>query len=478
MESYVLSLELESRTEVNRLRTVRQWVTVIITVVVCALILLGWLFIGEQGKLLRAEQRMIQYLFHEIRNPLNHVVNGIESMLLETPGLDHATVEHLKSCMRGGELITRLLDDVLNIAKLESGVPLNLARTCLTELCSNAVRISALSATSRGTRCIFVPGEGTGGYYLADSTRLSQVLINLLSNSVKYVGDGGLVRLCMNVVRRTGHSHEIVFSVEDNGPGVSAAEQAAMFTKFQTFHKSSGTGLGLYLTSVIVGRMGSKIRVSSPPVSPDMEHGTAFSFTVSLKEVSTCGPSSAILTSPLSASLLKPWPPSVLAEGRCRGYEKKGIPATAIQSLRVLIVDDESINVRILVRKLTREPIGALGWTVDTASSLPECLEKTTQGLPYDVLFLDECFRGSEITGSGYISTLRSRGVNATVFMCSANCSKSDELRYRKLGAAGVFPKPVPDGATLLAAVSQSLRVDSTEFGEAANPRVRPALLR
>lgn len=479
MESHVLSLELESRTEVNRLRTVRQWVTVVITVVVCALILLGWLFIREQGKLLRAEQRMIQYLFHEIRNPLNHVVNGIESMLLETPGLDHATLEHLKSCMRGGELITGLLDDVLNIAKLESGVPLNLTRTCLAELCSNAVRISALSATSRGTRCLFVPGEGTGGYYMADSTRLSQVLINLLSNSVKYVGDGGLVRLRMNVVKRTGHSHEIAFSVEDNGPGVSSAEQAAMFTKFQTFHKSSGTGLGLYLTSVIIGRMGSKIRVSSPPESPDMEHGTAFSFTVSLKEaVSTCGSSSAILASPLSTSLLKPRSPIVMAEGRYRGDERKGIPATAIQSLRVLVVDDESINVRILVRKLTREPIGALGWTIDTASSLPECLEKTTQGLPYDVLFLDECFRGSEVTGSGYISTLRSRGVRATVFMCSANCSKSDESRYRKLGAAGVFPKPVPDGATLLATVSQSLHVNSTPFGDVTDPRVSPALFR
>lgn len=453
MESYVLSLELESSREVDRLRTVRQWVTVVTTVVTSALLLLGWLFIRGQTKLLRGEQRMIQYLFHEIRNPLNHVVNGIENVLVDTPRLGHAAMEQLKSCRQGGELITCLLDDVLNIAKLESGVPLNLTRTCLSELCANVVRVSALSATSRGTRCVFVPGEGTDGFYQADGTRLQQVLINLLSNSVKYVGDRGLVRLRMDVVRRSDHDHQIAFSVEDDGPGVSSAEQAAMFVKFRTFHKNSGTGLGLHLTSVIVRRMGGDITVTSPP--PGMEHGSAFSFTVSLK---TELPSSGKLSGSSPTCILKPNPPSSpLFGGMDRSEEKKRPPLT-MQSLRVLVVDDESINVKILERKLTREPIAALGWTVETAFSLPECLEKSTKGPPYDVLFLDECFPGHATTGSAYISTLRAQGVTAAVFMCSANCSRSDEVRYRKLGAAGVFPKPVPNGATLLAVVAQSLQ--------------------
>lgn len=289
-------------------------------------------------------------------------------------------------------------------------------------------------------------------------------MINLLSNSVKYVGDGGLVLLRMDVVRRSDHDHQIAFSVEDNGPGVSSTEQAAMFMKFRTFHKNSGTGLGLHLTSVIVGRMGGDITVTSPP--PGMKHGSAFSFMVSLKAESC---SSDKLSGSSPAYILKSRPSSSLPFGGTdRSEEKGGVPPT-MQSLRVLVVDDEPINVRILERKLTREPIAGLGWTVETASSLPECLEKSTKGPPYDVLFLDECFPGHAITGSAYISTLRARGVTAAVFMCSANCSRSDELRYRKLGAAGVFPKPVPNGATLLAVVTQSLLNNPAAVGSPTN---------
>lgn len=482
MEVYVMELEQESQKEVARLRTVRGQMTVVITGVGFMVGVLMWLFVRDQGRLLEAEQTMIQYLFHEIRNPLNHVVNGIESVLFDTPSLDPEAATQLRACRKGGELITCLLDDVLNIAKLESGEPLNLQPTRISETCATAVGVSALSAVSRKVRCQFTLGPGCDGYYQADGTRLSQVLLNLVSNAIKYVGDGGLVTLRLDLVHRTAQGqHQLTFSVEDDGPGVPVEGQASLFVKFRTFNQNSGAGLGLHLTSIIVGRMGGHVKVTSPV--PGSERGARFSFTVLVKEahVKMDAKTPQIASMPTrpsqnhtekvrkvkpgsSSCAASPMMPPVSGQQLARsagGGEQKscGVEnANLLHSLRVLVVDDESINLRILVRKLEREPVDELEWAVDTASSLPECLEKATTGLPYDILFLDEHFKGDQVTGSAYIKTLRNRGIKAAVFMCSANCSTSDEVYYRKLGAVGVLPKPVPNGATLLAVVSHGLR--------------------
>lgn len=85
MEEYTMKLEQESEREVQRLKKVMHWVIVVTISVVCAQGFLGWFFLRDQGRLLEAEQNMIiQCIFHEIRNPLNHVVNGIETVLLDT----------------------------------------------------------------------------------------------------------------------------------------------------------------------------------------------------------------------------------------------------------------------------------------------------------------------------------------------------------------------------------------------------------
>ncbi|CAM9216319.1 unnamed protein product, partial [Ascophyllum nodosum] len=417
MEEYVKKLEQESEKEVESLKEIMRWVTIVTTAAVCVLGLFGWFFARDQGRLLEAEQSMIQYLFHEIRNPLNHVVNGIETVMLDTPSLTWDTTQHLRSCREGGELILTLLGDVLSIAKLESGEPLDLRYICVAEACVAAVRISSLSAKPRGVRCRFIQGSGCDGYYLCDRTRLSQALLNLLSNAVKYAAEGGSVILRLEIERHTSEGHQLTFSVEDDGPGVREEDKESLFLKFRTFNQDSGTGLGLHLTRIIVRRMGGNVAVTSPV--PGLNHGTVFSFTVMTKEG--------------EAPRKNPW----------------------MSALRVLVVDDDNINVRILVRKFARDPFASLRWKVDTASSLPECLNKVTSGPLYNIIILDEHFSGDRVTGSECIKTLRERGVDAAVFMCSANCSPPDVVRYMRLGAVDVLPKPVPNGETLLNVISE-----------------------
>ena len=483
MEEYVKKLEQESEKEVESLKEIMRWVTIVTTAAVCVLGLFGWFFARDQGRLLEAEQSMIQYLFHEIRNPLNHVVNGIETVMLDTPSLTWDTTQHLRSCREGGELILTLLGDVLSIAKLESGEPLDLRYICVAEACVAAVRISSLSAKPRGVRCRFIQGSGCDGYYLCDRTRLSQALLNLLSNAVKYAAEGGSVILRLEIERHTSEGHQLTFSVEDDGPGVREEDKESLFLKFRTFNQDSGTGLGLHLTRIIVRRMGGNVAVTSPV--PGLNHGTVFTFTVMTKEgeaprkkpvpmmrgearttadAVTTNADTKKISEPVRVdedTLMVPQKRShlvnpVLGEiGTIQGCEW-------MSALRVLVVDDDNINVRILVRKFARDPFASLRWKVDTASSLPECLNKVTSGPLYNIIILDEHFSGDRVTGSECIKTLRERGVDAAVFMCSANCSPPDVVRYMRLGAVDVLPKPVPNGETLLNVISEGLHCHQT----------------
>lgn len=220
--------------------------------------------------------------------------------------------------------------------------------------------------------------------------------------------------------------------------------------------------------------MGGEIAVMSP--APGCDRGSVFSFSVFVKSReaqrgepiplervesrTTGGPTIAVRErTTLNPALIISVPPAL--EQECSNWATNGFVGGYGQShggekmnaLRVLIIDDDSINVRILVRKFGRAPFDTLEWMIDTASSLPECPEKVITEPSYDILFLDEHFKGDRTTGSAYIKTLRKRGMDAAVFMCSANCTWPDVLRYRRLGAVGVLPKPVPNGETLLTVI-------------------------
>lgn len=244
--------------------------------------LFAWVFAWIQGRVLEAGQSIIQCLFHDdIRNPFNHVVNELETVLFDVPSLAKDAAQNLRGCREEGELILQVLDDVLNIDKLESGEPHNLRPTSVADVCSTALRVSPLIATSRTVRCELVWGPGCECFYHADGTRLSQVLLSLLSNAVKYVGDDGRVKLRLDVTQQRLEGYMLTFSVEDVGPGVREADRESMFENVRKFSRNSGDGLGLHLTGIIVQRTGGAVVVTSP--APGSGHGSVFSFTVLMK---------------------------------------------------------------------------------------------------------------------------------------------------------------------------------------------------
>lgn len=255
-----------------------------------------------------------------------------------------------------------------------------------------------------------------------DHVKLAQVLMNLVTNAVKYSGKGNRVLVSATATSRGVSNDMVRFHVTDEGPGIPPETQKHLFEQFRTFSPNSGAGIGLHITQVIVRRMGGVVRVISP--LPGKNYGTRFEFTLCLTR-------------------------SIANHESC---EK---PAGLKHGVRVLVADDEKVNCVILERKFLSPKSTELGWTTDSVHTLEAVLQKaiTTK---YDVILLDEHF-GAGIVGSLFIDTLQKNGVKSKIFIASANCSTSDDQLYRRRGAAGTIPKPTPSIDVLLHMISSVL---------------------
>ena len=419
MEMMVQFLEDETKESILLIRNVISTLQVVGVITVSLVTILYYILTKKRNKKeTKKIERMVQYLFHEIRNPLNHVVSGIDHILSTHQGVAENTRSELNQCAVGGVMITSILNDVLTLASVESKKYQIDTRPCyLRKVISDAVQITSLTANSSETTVeMDIPDDV--GVYDIDFVKLSQVMMNLITNAVKYCGHGNNVLVGVKKVYSGVFKDTVNFYVSDNGPGISPKMQRVIFDRFKTFNRNSGTGIGLHITRVIVRKMGGEIKLTSPIYE---NSGTRFEFTLTLTRN-------------------KPVPAEVPKQFEYR------------VGVKILIADDEEINCRILKRKFANE----VTWTTDTVQTLHGVLEKATQN-KYDVIFLDEHF-GIEQTGSVFIKTLRENGVDSKILIASANCSAMDEKLYTKRGADGTIPKPVPSRDELILMVNSILQ--------------------
>jgi len=198
---------------------------------------------------------------HELRTPLNAIL-GFAQLLQRSPGLSPQQLENLQTISRSGEHLLALINDVLEMSRIEAG------RTLLEEevfdlhtLLDGLVEMFGLRARDKGLQLLCERGEDLPRYVRADEGKLRQILINLLSNAVKFTAGGG-------VVARVKHAADrLHFEVEDTGLGIAPEEQKTLFDAFvQTDtgkHMQAGTGLGLAITQQFVRLMGGQIEVKS-----------------------------------------------------------------------------------------------------------------------------------------------------------------------------------------------------------------------
>ena len=363
----------------------------------------------------RAKSAFLANMSHELRTPLNAIL-GYSQILLRNAALPTRSREQIAVIDQSGEHLLTLINEVLDIAKVEAGkLSLHTADFPLHPLLDEAGAVFRPRLAEKGLAFHDEREPGLPAYVHTDQDRLRQVLFNLLSNAVKFTRQGS-VRLQVRP-RSEGGKPTMHFAVADTGIGIAENELANIF---EAFHQVSdrtlaaqGTGLGLAISQRLVGLLGGVLRVESTP-----GQGSRFWFDLPLAPVAP--PAAASGETGLPAA-----DPSAIT-----GYQG------AVR--RLLVVDDEAENRRVL-----RDLLAPLGFDIDEAADGTACLEQCARGLP-DAVLLD--LRLGEPDGFEVARTLRRQAVAEApplaIVALSASVFESDRQQALDAGCDDFLPKP------------------------------------
>lgn len=279
----------------------------------------------------RAKSVFLANMSHELRTPLNAVL-GFSQLMKNSPNLTGGQREDLNIITRSGEHLLNLINNVLDISKIESGrLVLEESRLDLHNLVQEMKSMMHERATGKGLLFTMEKSTDLPRYVAVDAGKLRQVLINLIGNAVKYTRGGGVVFRAMVADKPGSERVRVRFEVEDSGPGIREEDRERIFSPFVQLEDrpvtEAGTGLGLAISKQYVDLMGGRIGVVGEPGK-----GSIFHFEIPV----TVLPSGAIPAAPLDRRVLR------LVEGQPR--------------YRLLIVEDQAEN-RLLLRRLL-EPLG------------------------------------------------------------------------------------------------------------------------
>ena len=360
----------------------------------------------------KAKSDFLARMSHEIRTPMNGII-GMTEIALKDGQTEERRIDCLRKIEYSSEYLLGLINDILDMSKIESGKMRLIEEKCnLMEMIQGLRPLLEAKLNENNIQYI-ADIQLKNHWFMADSLRLNQVLVNLLGNALKYSRPDGHVWLTVRETEEEKGFSNLYFQVRDDGIGIAPEKQQLIFRQFEQADNSEnarkqGTGLGLAISRRIVRMMDSDIKLESEPGK-----GSSFSFNVKLQPVS--GEKTTVTSQP----------------------EEISFPGK-----RILVVEDNELNMEIICTIL--ENYGIKTEQAVNGKEAVRCMEESVPGY-YDMIFMDIMM--PEMDGLEATRTIRNLDredcKKIPIYAMSANAFDEDVKRSLASGMNGHLSKPV-----------------------------------